>query len=114
MAPYSDKSKRWREKNKENVKTWRELVGELRNLANLENWSYEKLEIEIAQKLHPKLREIFDFASSYAREHKSGKFRKLMADVDAEIIEFGTVEPSRFYSIKKAIEGAKRRMNEEK
>lgn len=114
MAPYSDKSKKWRENNKEVVNKWRVQVDELRNLANLENWSYERLEIEIAQKLHPKLREIYDFASSYARRYKSGKFRKMMAEAAAEIAEFSTIEPSRFYTLKRAIKGAQRRIDEKK
>lgn len=110
----SKRTLEWREKNKAKIAEWRQAVQELRNLANLENWSYERLEIEIAQLLHPKLRIIFDYAINYTRRHKRGQFRELMANTAAEIMEYGTIEPSRFNAITKAIEGAKRRVNAKK
>jgi hypothetical protein len=110
----SKRTLEWREKNKEKIAEWRQRVQERRDLANLENWSYERLEIEIAQLLYPKLRVIYDYAINYTRRHKSGQFRELMANAVAEISEFGTIEPSRFNAINKAIEGAKRRINAKK
>lgn len=114
MSPYSERSKQWREKNKEFIVEWQKKVDDLRNLGNLENWTYERLEIEIAQQLPSNLRKIYDFALSYIRRYKTGRFREYMAETAKEILDHGTIEPSRLDRLKKSIETAVRRMNEKK
>jgi len=104
----------WREKNRDAVTQWRNSIAELRKVANLENWAYERLEIEIAQRLPSKLREIFDFTTSYTRRYKSGKFRKYMDEAASEIIEYGTLEPSRYYTLIKNISIVKEKMHGKK
>lgn len=61
------------------------------------------------QRLYQRMRDVFIFAKNYIARYKSGKFRKLMADVYTEIIQFGVVEPSRLNALKKAIDSFKRR-----
>jgi len=48
MVPDSEKNKKWREKNKAAITKWRATIDELRNLENLENWHYERFDIEVA------------------------------------------------------------------
>ena len=47
----SKRTLEWREKNRDAVTQWRNAIEELRKAANLENWTYERLEIEIARTL---------------------------------------------------------------
>lgn len=110
MAPYSEKSKQWREKNKEPIEKWQETVADLRNLANLENWTYERLETEIAQLLDSDLRKIWDFASMYASRYRKSNLGEFFSYVVTEVIDYGTIEPSRKESIRKAIETTRRKM----
>ncbi len=75
-----------------------------------ERWDQDKYEMEVSQCIpNQSMRDIFIFAKNYIEKHKFGKFRNLMASVYEEIIQHGVVEPSRLNSIKKAIEGARRK-----
>ena len=49
MPPDKEKSKAWREKNKDAIVQWREKMEELRNQSAAENWHYERMEMEVAQ-----------------------------------------------------------------
>ena len=99
----SKRTLEWRTKNSAAIFEWRQKIADLRNLSNLESWSYEKLEIEIAQLLHPKLREIYDFATSYSRRYKKGPFKQYMDEAVAEIVEYGSIEPSRYQDRKSVV-----------
>lgn len=114
MSPYSKESILWRKNNEKFIIEWQKRIEDLRNLGHLENWTYERLEFEIAQRLATDLRRIYDFACSYTRRYKTGKFRKYMADAVREIIDYGVVEPNRLKRLQKAIETTVRRMNEKK
>ena len=114
MSPYSEKSKQWRAKNKEAISEWQQKIADLRNLGNLENWTYERLEIEIAQLLSSDLRKVYDFSISYIRRYKRGNFREYIAGAAKEILDYGTIEPSRLYRLRRAIETTIRRMHGKK
>ena len=111
MSPYSERSKQWRQLNKSSIVEWQNKIADLRNLGNLENWTYERLEIEIAQRLPSGLRKIYDFALSYIRKYKRGNFREYIAGVAKEILDYGTIEPERLIRIQKAIQTTIRRMH---
>lgn len=110
MTPYSDTSKRWREKNKESISEWQKTIADLRNLGNLENWSYERLEMEIAQRLDTELRKIWDFSLMYSLKYKKSNLSKFFGSALSEIRDYGTIEPSRRRRLLKAIETTGRKM----
>jgi len=112
--PYSDKSKRWREENKASVDAWRKTIEDLRQLANLENWAYERLEIEIAQRLDRELREIWDFGSWYSKKYPKSEFGLFLKKAVAEIVDHGTIEPSRKKRLLRAIETTRRKMHDKR
>lgn len=109
MAPYSEKSKQWRAHNKESIEKWQETVADLRNLANLENWTYERLDIEIAQRLDTDLRKIWDFSLKYSMRYKKSSLGKFFGTALTEIRDYGTIEPSRKERLLKAIETTRRK-----
>jgi hypothetical protein len=114
MAPYSDQSKRWREQNQESIRQWQAEIADLRHLGNLENWTAERLEIEIAQKLDADLRTIWDFASRYSRRYKKSKLGQFFKKALVEIIDYGIIEPSRKKHLLRSIETTRRKMNARK
>lgn len=111
MAPYSEKSKQWREKNKESIADWRKTIEDLRNLANLENWSYERLDMEIAQRLDTDLRKIWDFSLMYSLKYKKSNLGKFFGSALTEIRDYGTIELSRKKRLLAASETTRRKMH---
>ena len=111
MAPYSEKSKQWRRNNEASIVKWRKTVEELRNLANLENWTYERLDIEIAQRLDTDLRKIWDFSLKYSTRYKKSRLSKFYGSTLSEIRDYGTIEPLRKRQLFKAIETTRRKIH---
>jgi hypothetical protein len=98
-------------KNKSFISEWKQKIEDLRLRSFSENWDQDKFEMEVVQCIPNQLmKEVFIFSKNYIARHKVGKFRHLMATVYEEIIQYGVVEPSRLNSIKKAIEGARRKI----
>ena len=110
MAPYSEKSKRWREENHKFILEWRRKIDDLRNLGNLENWTHERLEIEIAQLLDSDLRKIWDFANMCTSHYRTSKLSEYFGRALAEIRDYGTIELSRKNKLLKSIERTRRKM----
>ena len=107
----SERTLEWREKSKIFIEKWQRKMQGLRSRSFSENWDQDKYEMEVTQCIQNQLmRDVFFFAKNYIAKHKFGKFRNLMATVYEEIIQYGVVEPSRLNSIKKAIEGARRKV----
>ena len=111
MAPYSDGSKLWRQQNKDSVQKWQTEMNDLRNLANLENWTHERLDIEVAQRLDTDLRKIWEFCYRYTARYRGSNLAKFFGEALAEIREYGTLEPSRKRRLLKAIETTGRKMH---
>ena len=76
----------------------------------MENWTHERLEIEMAQLLDLDLRKIWDFATMYASRYRKSNLGEFFSYVVSEIIDYGTIEPSRKERIRKAIETTRRKM----
>lgn len=110
MSPQSDQGRQWRAIHKKQVEEWRAQIDELRNLANLENWTPERLEIEIAQRLPADLRIIWDFALEYLTRIKKTGFSQYLAEALREIREYGMIAPGRKMQLLKAIDTAKRKI----
>ena len=111
MTPYSYRSKSWREQSKESITAWQKQITDLRNLSNLENWTSERFEIEIAQRLDADLRKIWDFGSKYSRRYRKSQLGQAFKKALVEIIDYGTIEPSRKRGLLKAIETTRRKMH---
>jgi len=105
-----EKSKAWREKNKDAIVQWRKKMEELRNQSSAENWHYERMEMEVAQLLDKELREIWDFGIYYTGRTKSGSLRQAFVDALYEIREYGTLEPQWKRQLLGAIQTTKRKM----
>ena len=98
----TQKTKVWREKNKDSIQLWRKKMDELIARSYGENWSHERYEMEVMQHIeNQKMREVFLFAKNYIARYKTGKFRSLMAETYQEIIDYGVIEPSRLNFLKK-------------
>jgi hypothetical protein len=110
MGNDKEKSRTWREKNKDAVILWRRKMEELRNLSIAENWHYERMEMEVAQLLDKELREIWDFGTYYTGRIKSGSLRQAFVDALYEIREYGTLEPQWKRQLLGAIQTTKRKM----
>ena len=107
----SQRTLEWRERNKELIQQWQAKMRELRLQIGMERGDQDKIEMEILQLLpNQTLREVFTFAKNYIFKYKSGKFRALMNNAYREILEFGTIEPSRLNFFKQRIESARRKM----
>lgn len=114
MAPYSDKSKKWRENNQEIIQQWRKKFDELLNRRAYEGWDAEKFEMEIGSSLPDQdLRDIWFFITSYVARsspYSKSPLVKFYKDAINEIRDFGTIESSRKRVLLKSIETTRRKM----
>ncbi|HBQ21004.1 MAG: hypothetical protein A2Z91_09120 [Deltaproteobacteria bacterium GWA2_38_16] len=107
----SKRTLEWRDKQKGYIERWKKTILELRSRSFLERWNEDKYEMELLQCLENQtLKDVFIFAKNYVMRVKSGKFRTLMTEVNREIKECGTVEPSRLNFLKHRIEIVKEKM----
>lgn len=113
MAPHSDKSKQWREKNKELVLKWKRKFDELLNRRAQEWWNAERLEMEIGSSLEDQdLRDAWFFITSYVARsspYSKSPLVKFYKDAINEIRDFGTMEPSRKRKFLKSIATTRRK-----
>src|SRR3989338_2611570 len=107
----SKRTLEWRDKQKGYIERWKKTILELRSRSFLERWNEDKYEMELLQCLENQtLKDVFIFTKNYVMRVKSGKFRTLMTEVNREIKECGTVEPSRLNFLKHRIEIVKEKM----
>lgn len=115
MTPYSDKSKKWRELNKDSILQWKKKFDELLNRRAYEGWDAEKFEMEIGSSLSDQdLMDIWFFITSYVARsspYSKSPLVKFYKDAINEIRDFGTVEPSRKRILLKSVETTRRKMS---
>ena len=101
----------WRERYSEKIKQWKKEMEELRARSYEENWTQDRYQMEIMQKIeNQKMRDVFIFAKNYIARYKRGKFRELMAKAYQEMVDYGVIEPSRLTYLERSINTARRKM----
>lgn len=112
---FSDKSKQWREENRDVVLRWKKKFEELLSRRAQEWWDTEKFEMEIGAALEDQqLRDIWYFITSYvSRSSPTSKspLVKYYKDAINEIRDFGTMEPVRKKKLSKSVETTRRKMH---
>src|SRR3989338_4757112 len=112
MSPHSEKSKKWREDNKENILRWKRKFDELLNQRVHEWWNEEKLEMEIGSALEDQeLTDIWFFATSYVARYPRSNLSHFFSKAIEEIKFFGNLEPSRKRHLLKSIKTTRRKMH---
>lgn len=110
MSPYSEKSKLWREQNKELIAQWKKKYEELLDRRRFEWWNQEKFDGEIGSALpNVELQDIWFFVTSYAASHPSSHLGFFYAMAAEEIKTYGTIELSRLRRIQKSIQTTRRK-----
>ncbi len=113
MAPYSEKSKKWREENKVHIEEWKGKFKELLNRRTQEWWNTERFEMEIGSSLSDaKLRDAWFFITYYVAKstpYSKSQLVKFFKNAINEIIDFGILEPSRKRKLLKSVATIRRK-----
>ena len=115
MTPHSEKSKKWREDNKELILKWKKKFEELLNRRTQEWWNAERFEMEIGSSLEDQdLRDAWFFITFYVASsspYSTSQLVKFYKDAINEIRDFGTLEPSRKRKLLRSVVTTRRKMH---
>lgn len=112
MAPYSEASKLWRERNKDLIALWKRKFQDLLERRRIESWDTEKFEMEIGNALEDqKIKDIWFFVTFYVVRYPRSNLSKFFSEVVDEIKDFGTMEPLRLKRVLKSVETTRRKMD---